>query len=221
MAFDIHQLDRTEADDERAEKALDQYCDELVERFQESPEGQTRLQADPEMGFWANGFVEYAFNYLGATPPRVTAAQVEEIVTEILPRKVSSLSPEEADQAIPELIAFWEYLQREYKLSNANAALRVLRRVKPDFRRLMNDPANWGMAKSLVMQGQAAGFDMTSEEGVNQFMAAYNARLLAQPAGPGREFPDPFGRRPGSRPDPKKKKQRKAAKAARKRNRRR
>ena len=221
MAFDIHQLDRIKADDEQAEKALDQYCDELAKRFQESPEGQTRLQADPEMGFWANGFVEYAYNYLGATLPRVTAAQVKEIMTEILPRKVSSLSSEEVDHAIPELVAFWKYLQREYELRNANAALRVLRRVEPDFRRLMDDPANWGMAKSFVMQGQAAGFDMTSEEGMNQFMAAYNARLLALPADSGREFPDPLGRRPGSKPDPKKKRQLKAAKAARKRNRRR
>ena len=41
------------------------------------------------------------------------------------------------------------------------------------------------MAKSFFMIGQAAGFDMSSQEGMNAFMLEYNERLLA-----GQSFPE-------------------------------
>ena len=39
------------------------------------------------------------------------------------------------------------------------------------------DPARGGLAKSFLMGGMAAGFDMTSQEGMNQFKDFYNAQL--------------------------------------------
>ena len=42
------------------------------------------------------------------------------------------------------------------------------------------DPANYGMAKSLVMMGKERGFDMTTEEGLNEWMLTYNAELAAR-----------------------------------------
>src|SRR5262249_7154587 len=41
----------------------------------------------------------------------------------------------------------------------------------------LGNPANFGMAKSFMMQGEARGFDMTSEAGINQWMNTYNAEL--------------------------------------------
>ncbi len=43
----------------------------------------------------------------------------------------------------------------------------------------LSDSSNFGMAKSFVMMGQEQGFDMTTQEGMNKFMLAYNASLLA------------------------------------------
>ena len=63
-------------------------------------------------------------NIANATLPKMKAPDVEEIVTELFPRKISLSSPDEADEAIPELIAFWEYLQREYQLSQAKSILK-------------------------------------------------------------------------------------------------
>jgi hypothetical protein len=39
---------------------------------------------------------------------------LREILSEIFPRKISLASPEDVHDALPELIAFWEYLKREY-----------------------------------------------------------------------------------------------------------
>jgi hypothetical protein len=38
----------------------------------------------------------------------------------------------------------------------------------------MNNPDNFGMAKSFMTLGQQMGFDMTSEEGINQWAEAFN-----------------------------------------------
>lgn len=181
MSFNIHQLDRIEADGSyESEKAFEDYQDALLEQFINSPEGQARLEADPGIGFWAAQLIYYGYTYIGVTLPRMTVAHVDEIVTELFPRKISISSPDDADDAIPELIAFWEFLKREYKLSRANAILEFLRETEAGFRSIMNDPSKFGMAKSFFMMGQSAGFDMTNEKDANQFIAQYNASLIAQ-----------------------------------------
>src|SRR5260370_3379958 len=43
----------------------------------------------------------------------------------------------------------------------------------------MGDPANFGIAKSFVMMGLERGFDLSSEEGINEWMARDNAEITA------------------------------------------
>jgi hypothetical protein len=180
MIFDIHQLDIMDSYDSEAEEAFDKYQDALLELFANSPEGQARLEVDPEMGFWAAQFMHFGYNYIGVTLPQMATGDVNEIVTELFPRKVSILSPDDADDTIPELIAFWQYLKREYELPNADSILRFLRKVAPDFTGIMNDPSRFGMAKSFLALGRSAGFDMTDEEEINKFFQLYNAGIVAQ-----------------------------------------
>ena len=48
------------------------------------------------------------------------------------------------------------------------------------------------MAKSFIAMGKAAGYDMTSQDGLNQFMVAYNSGLTVQDDEPGsRHLPAP------------------------------
>ena len=61
---------------------------------------------------------------------------------------------DEADDATPELVAFWKYLKREFHLPHADTILEFLREVEPDFPDMMNDPANFGMAKSFFTMGR-------------------------------------------------------------------
>ena len=112
MTFDIYQLDGLDWDD--YEEAFEKYRDSLLEHFLESPEGRSHLEEFPEAGFWAGQLVYNGYGYLGVTLPQMTKNHVEEIVTELFPRKVSLLSPDDADDAIPELTAFWRYLERVY-----------------------------------------------------------------------------------------------------------
>ena len=86
---------------------------------------------------------------------------------------------------------------------------------------MMNDPSNFGMAKSFFAMGQAAGYDMTTQAGMNAFMLAYNTGLVVR-----RSLPEPSLPRysffdPPSGLDPAKKKKHKQAEQAQKRNRKR
>jgi hypothetical protein len=53
----------------------------------------------------------------------------------------------------------------------------------------MSNPANFGMAKSFFMMGKARGFDMYTQEGLDEWMMTYNTELMA---GTGQRVPSPF-----------------------------
>jgi hypothetical protein len=219
MAFNIHELDNIDYNDEGGEEAFYEYQDRLLNLFIQSPEGQVNQETSPETGLWAAQFMYYGYGYIGVAPPQISPIHAEEIITELFPRKISLTSPEEARDALPELIAFWEYLKREYRLRNATKVLAYLRAVDPqDFEHAMFDPANFGMAKSFVMMGQQAGFDMTDEKEMNTFMNIYNTRLIAETEGSDL-FREPSVGKSKRVDAAKEKRKRKAAKAARKRNR--
>jgi hypothetical protein len=232
MAFDIHRIDDIA---EFEEEEIYEYDEELLNLFIESPEGQAWLaQNEGGIGFWVGRLLDYGRTYSGGVLTELNDDDMDELLTDIFPRKVSLSEPEHADEALPELITFWEYIQREYKLPNAAAILGYLRSVKPaDFRAWMNDPSRFGMGKSFFMQGQAAGFDMHTEEGLENFRQQFNASSFP---GPGFNFPlppmdylgDPYAGLPsfgsggiGKKADPKARQRRKMARASRKKNRKR
>jgi hypothetical protein len=220
MTFDIHQLDEIDALTEEGEESLYQYQDALIELFYESAEGEHHRKTFPEMGFWSTQLIYYGYSYIGVTIPQMTVAFVDEIITDIFPRKISLFSPDDARETIPELIAFWEFLKREFELPNSKEILKYLKGTNIDeFVNMMNDPSRFDMAKSFFMAGQAAGFDMTDEKDINSFMHLHNAVLMADSEGlinkPVREI----GRRRQEKA--KERQKRKAAKATRKRSRRR
>ncbi len=177
MAFDIYQqvFDR---DGLPLEKKAGPYLDQLMELFVQSAEGQKLLSEGLEPG-WTSMMMDFGMNYLSVTPPGMTPDDLHEILFNLFPRKVST-SADEADEIIRELQAFWTFLQREYHLANAAACLKVLdEKAARELKKELSNPVNFGIAKSFVMMGQERGFDLSSEEGINEWMATYNAELAA------------------------------------------
>jgi hypothetical protein len=89
---------------------------------------------------------------------------------------------------VGELILFWEYVDRVFDLPNARPIVEWLKtaglvaRLEAE----LSDPENYGMAKSIFMAGERAGYDMTSPGGISQFMAAYNQLLQPEDPAPAR-----------------------------------
>jgi len=212
MTFNIHQIDRLDSMSEDSEEKFNAYRDDLLQLFFDSPEGRQHKEKYPDTG-WADMFMDFGFRYLGYSVPTLTIDAVDELITDILLKKVSLRTREEALDAIPELTAFWSFLKREYNLRNASSILKYLASCSPDeFADSMFDPAKAGMAKSFFMSGQTAGFDMTDMNQVNQYMLLHNASQLPQME---------QDRKAKKTDNEKEKKKRKAEKAARKRNRKR
>ncbi len=222
MSFNINQLDNIEYDGSyEAEEALEDYQDSVLKEFALSSEGKERIKTDPEMGFWIVQLIYYGFGYIGVTLPQMDERDINEIITDLFPRKISLSTPEDADDAIPELLAFWQFLRKEYKLSNADTIIDFLTRVEPKFSGIMNDSSKFGMAKSFMTMGQKAGFDMTDQNQMNEFMQIYNENIMEAPI----EIPPPRKAMeltseysPSKKTKAKKKQKRKMTKASRRKN---
>ena len=224
MTFDIYGLENYQDKWDDWDEALEDYIDNLMELFVDSPEAEAYYEQYDDIG-WSAQLISLGFTYQEVTLPEMTASDIESILFSHFPRKISLLSSDDADDVIPELIALWQYLQREYELPNAKEVLRCLNRLDPKkFKAEMNNPANFGMARSFLQSGMAAGFDMTTNEGLQAFQATYNASLgsnvppsLSFPAEPTESLPRSAT---GSKKSKTKQKRRNAlAKASRKHNR--
>jgi hypothetical protein len=184
---------------------------ELLRHFEASPEA----KALSEVGA-CELLMGVAADYFGATIATLRPTDLRELVFEIIPRKVS-IEASAAPGIIEELRAFYAFLKRELGLPQAGACLRVLAgdAVKK-LEAALSNTGNFGMAKSLIVAGQDAGFDMSTQQGIDAWMR----EMSSKPLPPSIQLP-PFGG--STRPaDPgatrAKKKQRKAARKARKRN---
>jgi hypothetical protein len=184
MSFDLNEAVFDEQGSYLEEKAS-RYEEALMELFAASPEGQAIKERGTELG-WAGAMIHYAITYPGVTPPMMTPSDLEEVVFGLFPRKVIT-EKGDAAEIIQELRAFWQFLQRVYQLPQAKQMLACLTpQAARRLERKMQEPANFGMAKSFIMMGREAGFDMESPEGMQAWVKAYNATVAPTMAAPAR-----------------------------------
>lgn len=163
------------SDDER-----ERYLEETCEAFGKSPEGQRVIERFGGLN-WIACFLEVGLDYQDETVAEMDAEFMNDFLFDYSPRKVS-VNPDRAEEILFELECFWEFQQRELAHSEALEILQLLQDpdTHKDFRRELADPSNFGTAKSIFMTGVELGYDMTTAEGINEFMAASSA--LAQDA---------------------------------------
>lgn len=224
MVFDIHRRVFEKESGQDVEQAAFQYREELLALFDTSVEGKTLANEGIESAGWADIMMDLGADYLRVTVAQMSVDDLRMILFELIPRKITA-EADQASEAIRELQLFWTFLQREFHLENAATCLHLLEDAQTE-RRLqeeMENPENFGMAKSLMMKGMQRGFDVTTQEGLDQWIAMYNAQLrvgtgtpvpLAPPI-----LPLPvFGER-SRRKTTRNSSKRKMAKSSRKRNR--
>lgn len=175
MVFLVHQLDNLDYD--QAEPLMDDYIQGALESFAKSKAGKAHIRLYPEGGAWIEMFIEMAFRYGGYTLPKMTKGEAQSVMEDILPRKLVLADPSDTDDAIPELVAFWTYLHEVYRFRSAKAIAKYLESIADQFPKWMFDPARGGMAKQLILEGMAKGFDMTTQEGIQAFQASQKTSL--------------------------------------------
>jgi hypothetical protein len=174
--FDIHQDIQNEYG-EIEEERTQEYMNGLMEEFNQSSEWLAVREKCGDSA-WAATMMHYATEHLGSTPAEMTLSDFNEVLFQIFPRKVS-VKADEAGLIIAELRAFWSFLARQYGLENAREILETLDdSAVSRLRDKLADPANFGMAKSFFMLGTQAGYDMTTQKGLEAFQVLYNTKML-------------------------------------------
>jgi len=184
--------------------------DELMRRFKAAPEGgvHSDLQA-------CRFVMDYAAMYLGQSVATLDAKGLREVVFTLIPRKVS-IPASEADWIIDVVRAFYQFLKREFGLAQAEDCLRVLGDdAVPTLEAALSDRRNFGMAKSMFMSGLDAGFDMSTQAGIDEWMRVQNS----QPGAWGPSWGGAAPQKCKTRPNRDAKKKRQAARKARRKNR--
>jgi hypothetical protein len=213
-AFDIR-ADLFPDGGELDEEAGHRYERDLAKQFEESPEGKALAAEGIELGF-AGNIVHYLLWHEGVSVPEMTEEQFESVIFGIIPAKVM-VEPEEARAMILEARAFCRYLEWAHGLAGARSCLAAIENDSAieELEEALANPENWGMAKSVVMQGKAKGFDVSSKEGLEAWFATYNASLPPPPPHPALGGVAPNSHKAAEA----RRKKRKQQKAARRRNR--
>ncbi|MBM3460487.1 MAG: hypothetical protein FJX76_00105 [Armatimonadetes bacterium] len=176
MAFDIRQR-------LGGEEVAWRYQNSLVEQFLASPEAE---RAGVRAGNYAYDLLEFAWNYEGVTPVTMQPANLREVVFNLFPRKITCF-PDEAANIVPEVRAFLQFLSRAFSLANADRCLKCLDDgAVEQLRRALDDPRNYGMAKSVLMKGLREGADFSTPEKLEAWLArqsggVFPPRHLEQP----------------------------------------
>jgi len=154
-------------DDERAFYAA---RDELIGSFRSTTEQDTD-------GFVPSAMLDYKWGYADGRILNWTRPELEDLLLGYLPRKVA-IDEEDILRVVPEIGDFLSFLQRTNRLTGDSLPdlLDELDDLRPDFATAMQDPANFGMAKSLFAQMQAEGVDLLQPGAVDMWIEEFNAR---------------------------------------------
>lgn len=115
--------------------------------------------------------------YLDAHPARWRVADLNELLLEIIPRKLTADSAY-MEAVIPALAGFLRFLDHQDRLAAgsdpADALQRALTGLQGPFLAAVDDPSRWGMAKRLF-SGMGADVDLDDRAAVEEMMQRFNS----------------------------------------------
>lgn len=119
-------------------------------------------------------------DHLGVDDPsELTKGDLEELLLEVYPRKVTVLRTEDASAVIPTVRDLLAFLEDTGRMSDG--ALKELRRevdaVEPRFPDAVMDPSNWGWARALTQSMVDSGVDPTDDSAVQRWIEEFNTRI--------------------------------------------
>src|SRR4029079_12027814 len=119
-------------------------------------------------------------DYLGGERPAdLGPGDLRELLLQIYPRKMTVFNADDTEDTVPAVRDFLAYLadRGEMPEGTARGLERALDEVAPRFTEAMMDPANGGMAGSLVHAMAAEGVDLDDQAAVDGWISRYNAHL--------------------------------------------
>lgn len=140
--------DADDTDLDGLDQRLTQYNDQLLARFEASPERAT-LPPDPPglLPF----LIDATFDECDGGVTKLHAEAFRRFLFELTP-KYAIVNPVETAALVKELRAFLEYLKRQFSLRCADECLAVLdHRIVPNLRKALSDRSKWSTEKRETM----------------------------------------------------------------------
>jgi len=170
----------------------------------------------------AGMLLEFAATQLGHTLHAFDDRDLEELLFDIIPAKVSA-GPEIARELIETARAFFRWLKHDAAFERADDLIVLLGEdAITELEACMGDESNYGPAKSMVMAAMDAGIDLSDADAVRRFMESQAGGPAFNPfAYGGMDVPATPSMTPEQTraKNKKRKKDRKSARKARKKNR--
>lgn len=174
--------DEIHSDDDEEEETLGHIWD-ITHNFLTSSlarELSDELLEDAE--FIVYNLLEYALTYAGARPEQLSESVLSEVLLETFPRKITA-ERDLFEKVGPVCECFLRWMESEGMLSDgSNLAEKVGTWHDAIIANGMNS-RNWGMAKTFMMQAEAAGVDIGDEDALRTHFAEYQLRQLEQRSG--------------------------------------
>src|SRR3990170_6643777 len=125
----------------------------------------------------ASAMLDYKWGYADGRIFHWSRPDLEDLLLGHFPRKVA-IDEEDILRVVPEIGDFLRFLQRANRLTGDSLPdlLDELSELRPDFATAMQDPANFGMAKSLFAQMQIEGVDVLQPGAIDRWVEDFNAR---------------------------------------------
>jgi uncharacterized protein YchJ len=179
MARDWYAKKAKNSDEDEVDTAGRQ-ATELTKRFLKSSEAaQLTDELLDDAGFIAHKVLEFAWVYAGRRPEEIDEPALEEVLTEVFPRKVTAERPL-FEKIAPVTEALLRWAESEGILADTQGLIRAVRRWADAIVAKGMDPRYWGMGKSFTMQMRADGVDIEDQEAVQRYIAEYNLRRMGQ-----------------------------------------
>ncbi len=150
------------------EEGFSRVRDDLVERFE-------RTSAGRDLGWVASGVLDFKWGYLGGDLAEWTPEDVGEILLGLYPAK-AMMDTEDLDRIPTGFGALLRFLGYEgiTPAADAEAAERLVERLRPRFHAAAMDEANWSMGKRLMSVARSEGVNMQDPDAMQRFMEDFN-----------------------------------------------
>jgi hypothetical protein len=158
-------------------KGREKYLDNTLEAFGKS---EWATEQDEQNEWAVHAFLDLGLTHLAVSVDSMTLDDAMEVLMDLFPRKVSA-AVDQAGEIIDTLVRFWTFCDRTHHFKEAASIAENIAASRDEFYDAMDDTLSYDPSKSFYMAGVKAGYDMTSEVGINAFMLQYNmARMAAK-----------------------------------------
>ncbi|GMT49833.1 MAG: hypothetical protein IEMM0008_1372 [bacterium] len=120
-------------------------------------------------------FIDFSYNYLGTRPEEISIDELDELLFELFPRKLS-YETESLIETLEVIKAFFIFMGKEGYHPNGKNLAHFIDENQSEIIKECENPDNFGVAKTIGSLAIKEGVDLNNENELSQFINEFNQR---------------------------------------------